>query len=193
MTHHNFWLDKRFSFVKSHYCMLCLEFSGKGCDFSQGSMQISYHHSTIRRLRNSFFRSLSKFNLRKLQCIQNCAARVVSNSNRYTSITPIFKKLHWLPVEHRSLFKTAALIYKFLHTGFLKYFAPCLPFNSSAYSTRCSQSGGNFLVVPKFYPSTHKSVKQFRYSFAFNAPTVWNVLPDEIHASPSLASFRKKL
>ena len=43
---------------------------------------------------NSLFRSLSKFNLRKLQCIQNSAARNVSNASRYTSRTPVLKKLH---------------------------------------------------------------------------------------------------
>ena len=68
-----------------------------------------------------------KFHLRKLQCIQNRAARIVSNPSRYTSITPILKKLHWLPVEHRSVLKTATLVYKFLHTGFPKYLAPSLP------------------------------------------------------------------
>ena len=76
---------------------------------------------------NSLFRSLSKFNLRKLQCIQNSAARIVSNTSRYTSITPVLKKLHWLPVEHCSVFKTATLVYKFLHTGFPQYFAPSHP------------------------------------------------------------------
>ena len=142
---------------------------------------------------NSLFRSLSKFNLRKLQCIQNSAARIVSNTSRYTSITPVLKKLHWLPVEQCTVFKTATLVYKYLHTGFPRYFVPYLSSYSSSYSTRCSQSGGNFLVVPKFCPSVHKSVKQFGNSFAFDAPTVWNALPDEIHASPSPASFRLQL
>ena len=71
---------------------------------------------------NSLFRSHSNFNLCKLRCIQNSAARIVSNTSRYTSKTPVLKKLHWLPVEHRSVFKTATLVYtlvyKFLHTGF---------------------------------------------------------------------------
>ena len=42
---------------------------------------------------NSLFRSLSKFNLCKLQCIQNSAARIriLSNTSRYTSITPVLK------------------------------------------------------------------------------------------------------
>ena len=68
------------------------------------------------------------------------------NTSRYTSITPELKKLHWLPVEQRMVFKTATLVYKFLHTGFPTYFAPYLSSDTSSYSTRCSQSGGNFLV-----------------------------------------------
>ena len=52
----------------------------------------------------------SKFNLRKLQCIQNSADRIVSNTSRYASIIPVLKKLHWLHVEHRLIFKTAILV-----------------------------------------------------------------------------------
>ena len=142
---------------------------------------------------NSPFRSLSKFNLCKLQCIQNSSATIVSNKSRCTSITPVLKKLHWLPVGQRTVFKTVTLVFKFLRTGFPRYFARYLSSYSSSHSTRCSQSDGNFLVFPKFYPSVHKSVKQFGNSFAFDAPTVWNALPGEICASPSLASFRKQL
>ncbi len=142
---------------------------------------------------NSLYRSLSKFNLRKLQIIQNSAARIVTNTSKFARITPVLKKLHWLPIEHRSVFKTATLVYKFLHTGYPKYFAPHLSSYHSSYNTRCSQSSRNFLVVPKFCASTQKSVRQFDNSFAFDAPTVWNALPDEIRASTSIASFRKKL
>ena len=91
---------------------------------------------------NTLFRSLSKFNLHKLQSIQNSAARIVSNTSRYTNITPVLKKLHWLPVEWHKVFKTATLVYKFLHTGFSWYFAPYLSSYSSSYST-----GHNQMVV----------------------------------------------
>ena len=87
---------------------------------------------------NSLFRSLFKFNLRKLQCIQNSAARIVSNTSQYFSITPVLKKLHGLPVEQCTVFKTSTLVYKFIHTGFSWYFAPYL-------SSR--QSGGNSLAI----------------------------------------------
>ena len=113
----------------------------------------------------------------QLQCIQNSAARIVSNTSRYTIITSVLKKLHWLPIAQRTVFKTATLVYRYLHTGFPRYFAPYLSSYSSSYSTRHSQSGGNFLVIPKFCPSVHKSVKQFGNSFVFDAPTVWNALP----------------
>ena len=142
---------------------------------------------------SSLFRSLSKFNLCNLQCIQKSAARIVLNTIQYTSITPVLKKLHWLPVEQCILFKTATLVYEFLHTGFPKYFAPYLNCYSSSYTTRRGQSGSNFLVIPKFYPFVHKSVKQLGNSFVFDAPTVCNALPDEIRAMPSVASFRKQL
>ena len=70
---------------------------------------------------NLLFRSLSKFSLCKLQCIKNNAAKI--NMSRYTNINPVLQKFHWLPVEHYSMFKTATLVYKFLYTGFPKYFA----------------------------------------------------------------------
>ena len=138
---------------------------------------------------NTLSRSLSWFNLCKLECIRNRAARIVSNTSRYTSITPMLKKSHWLPVEHCSVFKIATLFYKFLHTGFSKYFAPYISSYSSSSSTRRCQSGGNSLVIP----CINKSVKQFGYRFAFDAPPVWNALPGDIPVSPSLDSFRKQV
>ena len=98
------------------------------------------------------------------------AARIISNTSRYTSIIPVLKKLHWLPVEHHSVFKTAILVDKFHHSGFPKYFAPYISSYSSSYITRHSQSGGNYLVIPKFQPSVHKSVKQFGYSLLLMLP-----------------------
>ena len=100
---------------------------------------------------NSLFRSLSKFNLHKLQSIQNSAARIVANSSKFTRITPVLRKLHWLPVQFHSEFKLATLMYKFIHTGFPKYFAPYLSTYHNTYNTRRSQSVANFQSFnPKF-------------------------------------------
>ena len=133
---------------------------------------------------NSLFRSLSKASLHRLQSIQNCVARIVTNSCRYIHITLVLRKLHWLPIQFRSEFKLATLVYKFIHTGFPKYFAPHLSTYHTTYNTRRSQSVANFLNVPNFQPTIHKSTKRFGFSFAFDAPTVWNSLPEDICASP---------
>ena len=37
----------------------------------------------------SFCSSLSKFNLHKLQCLQNGVARIVTNTNKFTIISPV--------------------------------------------------------------------------------------------------------
>ena len=41
---------------------------------------------------NSLPRSLSSFNMRKLQCSQNTLGMIVTNCNRYSGATPILKK-----------------------------------------------------------------------------------------------------
>ena len=125
---------------------------------------------------NSLFRSLSNFNLHRLQSIQNSAARIVTNLSKFTQIAPVLRKLHWLPVQFHSQFKQATLVYKFIHTGFPKYFAPYLSTYHNTYNTRHSQSVANFLNVQKFQPKIHKFTKQFGFSFTFDAPTVWNSL-----------------
>ena len=68
---------------------------------------------------NSLLRGLSCLNQHKLQSIQNTLAHIVTNHRRYAHVTPIPKKHHWLPVKYQCMFKTATLVYKFLHTVLL--------------------------------------------------------------------------
>ena len=129
---------------------------------------------------NSLFRSFSALDLRKLQCVQNSLARIVTNTTKYSHITPVRMNLHWLPIEHRSIFKTALLVYKFLNCGHPKYFAPFLEPRQSVYNTRKSQADDVFLEVPHFATSIYKSSKHFGLSFAYYAPKIWNNLPDDV-------------
>ena len=78
----------------------------------------------------------------------------------------------------------------FLHAGVPKFFRPYISPQQSIYNTRISQNLGSFLFVPKFHSSSHTS---FGHSFAFDAPTLWNSLPDDVHGSATLWSFRIKL
>ena len=141
---------------------------------------------------NSLFRSLSALDRHRLQCVQDSLARIVANTSKYSHVTPVRKSLHCLPIMHRSVFKTALLVYKFLHSGHPKYFEPFLKLRDSVYRTRRSQSEGVLLEVEHF-ASIYKSKKHFGLSFAYDAPMIWNDLPDDVRSAKSLSAFRKKL
>ena len=104
------WFDSDFSFSK-HVQKVC-----KGCFIQLSGFksirQFLTHDASVSVANafvsswldycNSLFRSLSKFNLHRLQSIQNSAARIVTNLSKYTWITPVLMKLHWLSIQFRS-------------------------------------------------------------------------------------------
>ena len=52
---------------------------------------------------------------KKLQRVQNTAARLVFNLRKYDRITPALVTLHWLSVKYRIEFKTLLIVFKELH------------------------------------------------------------------------------
>ena len=50
----------------------------------------------------------------KLQGVQNCLARIVTRSPRFSLITPLLKTLHWLPARYRIKFKLCSKTYQAL-------------------------------------------------------------------------------
>ncbi|XP_060604137.1 uncharacterized protein LOC132756992 [Ruditapes philippinarum] len=56
-----------------------------------------------------------KTTLNKLQHLQNTAARIITGTSRFEHITPVLKKLHWIPVVYRVDFKILMQTYKALH------------------------------------------------------------------------------
>ena len=54
---------------------------------------------------NCIFYGVSKKLIKKLQLIQNSAARLMSRIPRRSHIRPYLKQLHWLPIEARVQFK----------------------------------------------------------------------------------------
>ena len=96
---------------------------------------------------------------------------------------PILKQLHWLPVKYRCMFKTATLVYKFLHSGSPSYSPPFLSLSCCSYSTRHSHPDRQYLTVPPFRSSVFKSVKHFDHSFEFDAPKIWNKVPRDVRGA----------
>ena len=84
---------------------------------------------------NSLLCNVPNVLLDKLQRFQNQAARLVLRKNRREHITPMFLRLHWLPVNFRIRYKIALLCFKCTyHRGgsFLPYGTDCYLHAASA-------------------------------------------------------------
>ena len=127
--------------------------------------------------------------LKKLQGVQNAAARFIAGVRRFDHITPVLHDLHWLPVQKRIVFKIATLVYKCMHEMAPSYLArDCVPASSVAGRSRLRSGSGYDLVW-----SGKATVSRTR-TFGTSGPTVWNALPVELRAPElSIESFRKKL
>ena len=53
--------------------------------------------------------------INELQTIQNAAARIVTFRKKTDHITPVLRKLNWLPVQYRIIFKILMLVCKGLN------------------------------------------------------------------------------
>ena len=85
---------------------------------------------------NSLFLSLTDFELRRLQLVQNSLCRVVTRSSKYSHITPQLKKLHWLPIKYRIQFKIGLITYKILNQGQPVYLRELIHPYTSSRNTR---------------------------------------------------------
>jgi CRISPR/Cas system CMR-associated protein Cmr3 (group 5 of RAMP superfamily) len=74
--------------------------------------------------------------LDRLQCIQNCAARIITRTKRQEHITPILKDLHWLQVQQRIKYKILLLTYKVLNNFGPPYLTELFEEKSSTWDSQ---------------------------------------------------------
>ena len=131
---------------------------------------------------NSVLHGLPKFAIHELQLVLNAAARLVVRCSRHTSITPILKELHWLPMEQRIQFKTLCMVFKALHKQAPDYITEMLiPYRPSR---RLRSSDQHLLTVPR------TNLKYGTRAFSVAAPSLWNQLPAHIRATESYERFK---
>ena len=58
---------------------------------------------------NSIYNGLPIKSLKKIQLVQNAAARVITKTKRCDHISPILRDLHWLPIKKRTDYKMMVL------------------------------------------------------------------------------------
>ena len=127
--------------------------------------------------------------LRKLQVVQNAAARLLSGVKKYQHISPTLAALHWLPIRFRIDFKLLTLTYKALNGLGPRYLPERLLPPSSTRVTRASQE----VRLRSLTPREARKEKTRNRAFSAVAPRLWNNLPPDIRAAPSLGTFKKQL
>ena len=137
---------------------------------------------------NSLFYGIPTKLLDKLQKVQNAAAKIVFKAKKIDHVTPLLKKLHWLPIVARIEYKIASICYKyFTQIEFPSYLAKHL----KIYRPKRNLRSSNDERVLEVKDSNLKSYGG--RSFASSAPRVWNSLPHNVRHSVSLSSFKKNL
>ena len=135
---------------------------------------------------NSLLYGLHGVQLAKLQRIQNIAARIVTGCSKYDHITPVLKKLHWLPVRERIDFKILLMTYKSINGLSPLYISELLMVKKCGRSLRSSSEVN--LVVPKCRLKSYGE-----NSFAVAGPKLGNNLSSHIKTSESVAVFKSRL
>lgn len=135
---------------------------------------------------NSIYLGLPLFLSKRLQMVQNQAARLIHRQPRWQSARPLLEKLNWLPICQRSAFKSGCLIFKSLHYWSPKFINCML---SKHRPSRNLRSGHlQLLTTPVCSLKRHGGSR-----FAYLALRLWNSFPSEIRSCTNLLSFRKQL
>ena len=135
---------------------------------------------------NSLLLALPAYQIRKLQRIQNAAARIVSRCRYRDHITPVMYSLHWLPIPARIEYKVLLSVFKCLNNLAPVYLANMLHIRQQNRSLRSS----NYLQL--FEPRYHTETYGTR-AFSVSAPRMWNRLPGAIRDISTIGMFKTAL
>ena len=159
---------------------------------NEDSAKILVMNHVISRLDycNSIYNNLPNALLKKLQNVQNKAARLIKGIKIRDRITPVLIDLHWLPIKARIEYKICLLTYKALRNGEPKYLRDCLvPY---AEATTVTVSIRNAKDPHRLFESGVNRVVGDR-TFRYAAPRLLNGLPLDVKDSQSVSVFKKKL
>jgi exonuclease III len=122
--------------------------------------------------------------IKRLQKVQNAAARMLTGASWREHMTPVLRELHWLPVEQRIKYKVLLIVHKVLRGDGPAYL-------SSFIKPREDQGlrAHHHLQVP-----FTRAASVFDRAFSVAAPRMWNDLPIALRdPTKQTETFKKQL
>ena len=124
--------------------------------------------------------------LRRMQYIQNSAARLITTQRKFDSISPILQELHWLPIISRIKFKLLTMVFR------------CIQGSAPVYLQEIIQS---YKPKRNLRSNSQNLLNQMRVrtklfgdrAFAKAAPELWISLPQSLRDITSLDQFKSRL
>ena len=135
---------------------------------------------------NSLLLGSSKYQMDKLQLIQNMACRVIFQLRKHDHIMHHLKLLHWLKTRERIAYKIAFLMHRCKNNQAPVYLQELLP---SKHHERPLRSSMTEYLNSDFCKNTHTQ----RSSFSAAGPRIWNSLPLDTKTGKCTDTFKKKL
>ena len=135
---------------------------------------------------NSLYFGLVSKSIDKLQLAQNSAARIISKTRKHEHISPIFEKLHWLPINKRAVYKRMVLTFNSLHRNGPAYIKTALNWYTPPRDLRSRN-------IPSLIPVKSRSIRINNRLLQGGSARQWNSLPKSIKCAASLTIFKKQL
>ena len=120
---------------------------------------------------------LDKSNIKKIQILQNKAARIVCQVPSFAHRSPLFKKLGWLTVNQLVTYHSLVVLQKIRLSREPEYLTGLL--------TRESRNG-RIMVT-----NTHLGLAL--NSFCYRGPNEWNNLPSFLRSETNIRTFKREL
>jgi len=120
---------------------------------------------------NTLLYGISNSLFRRLQLIQNAAARFLTGASRRDHISPVLRSLHWLPVMQWVDYKLATLVYKSLQGQAPSYLVDNCQLIADSGRPQLRSAHANVLTVPR------TNTRLRNRSFSVAGTIIWNSLP----------------
>ena len=130
---------------------------------------------------NALYYRISSANIKKLQRIQNCAARLVCKTIKSTaeSLDTVISDFHWLKVEFRIMYKILLITHHCVYKNAPEAVAALVTISDSQRTIR---------LVETKYESSYGA-----RAFSHAGPKLWNLLPNNICLQSDTEKFKKML